>query len=422
LKEESRNRIILFSFVLTVFVIWLHAGESLISSIPGQIAVPGFFILSGFLFFRGVSGGQPDSDPGEAADTGAEKKESVPPESVMEEAAGTETEKKGSVQPGTGQKADGRPGSGQEENSQSENGQGDRGSSGKETKEGFLPLWMRAKLKRRVHTLLIPYLLWNFLYFLIYLVFGKAELSEIFSAVFLYSCNPVFWYLQQLILITLVTPFLYPVLKRKTAAVIWLILIFAAAVLYGQIHAVINVTLINEDALFYYSLGAFLSLYIYKEETDAAKNAAKDAVKDAAKDAAEKNNRFGWEDVFSCAVGFAAPFLLGSILPEELNNLEVILTRTAGALFTWFLIERIPRVKIYPWMKITFFIYATHYMVIRLVWAAETALGLNGSASANIVTYLMMPAFCVAAAYGIYLLMKKFTPKFLAVLTGNRGN
>lgn len=387
MKEKTGNRIILFSFALTVFVIWLHAGECLISSIPGQIAVPGFFILSGFLFFRGI-----------ISEDGAQKA-----------AVGSEG-----------------------------------------GKNGFLPVRMKEKLKRRVRTLLIPYLLWNFLYFVIYLICGKAEPKEFFSAVFLYSCNPVFWYLQQLILIKLIAPLLYFIMKKRIPAVIWLAFIFILAVLYDRIHSVVDIRFINEDALFYYSLGAFLSLHIRKEAENSEETGIPEVKMPAPEipetgsapaetpgmgtsltetDAAETSGEkrplrtffAEWKNVLITAGILLVFDLLSCILPDVIKNIGVIGLRTSGVLLVWLMIGKLPEVKIFPWMRITFFIYATHYMVIRLVWALETAMGLNGSAFANAVTYLIMPAVCTAAAYGLYILMKKLTPKLLEILTGGRG-
>lgn len=358
MKEQTGNRIILFSFVLTVFVIWLHAGESLISSIPGQIAVPGFFILSGFLFFRIPSGTFPDQPAGD----------------VSSEAAKTEST-------------------------------GDVSSEATKTESGFFPGWMRTKLLRRLRTLLIPYLTWNTIYFLIYLAVGKASIGELPQAVFHYSCNPVFWYLFQLNLITAVTPLLYQLMKRKWTAILWLAVIFTAAVFYSEIHAVIPFSFINEDALFYYSAGAFLSMYV-------------------AKPGGEESRRLTGISAGACA-GLLLLFTgLQYFVPDAVCNAAVIGQRLAGALLVWFLtglVKRDGSVRVFPWMKITFFIYATHYMVIRAVWAAEIALGLNGNEFANIVTYLIMPAVCTAAAYGLYILMKKTMPKVLGFLTGNRG-
>lgn len=352
MNENLRNQITRYSFILTVFVIWLHAGEPLISSIPGQIAVPGFFLLSGFLFFR-----VPAERPEEDQETGTE------------------------------------------------------GNGEAEKKSCLVPGWIRAKLRRRVHTLLIPYLLWNLIYFLIYLIAGKAELSEIFRAVFHYSCNPVFWYLYQLILIMLITPLLWLVLKRKTAAEIWLALIFLAAVFYGKIHSLIPVELINEDALFYFSLGGFSSLYLYKEENTSEESSSRGK---------GLKSRDGKLFLISCG-GLLLSAVLETVLPAVLINAAVIGTRVCGAAALWFLLRMLPDVPVKPWMQTTFFVYATHYMVIRAVWQAEIGLGLNEQAAANIATYLLMPALCFAAARLLYNIMKRYTPKLLALLTGGRG-
>ena len=340
MKEELRNQITLCSYVLTVFVIWLHAGEPLISSIPGQIAVPGFFILSGFLLFYH----SPEAGEG----------------------------------------------------------------------------WLKEKLKRRVRTLLIPYLSWNLIYFLIYLLFGKTSWRELPAAVLHYSCNPVFWYLYQLILIMLVSPLLYSVLKRRITAVIWLVLIFLAAAFYPVLAGAVPVELINGDALFYFSLGGTVSLHIYKGETAEKTIPGENGTEDTA----PAGPLFSSRPVYGLAVfsaGLLVSAMLGQVLPPALINLSVLGVRTAGAFALWFLLRLLPEIPVKPWMRITFFIYAVHYMVIRAVWAAETAAGLNGYAAANIVTYLLMPAVCTAAARVLYLAMKKTVPGLLSVLTGGRG-
>jgi len=380
LREETRNRIILFSFVLTVFVIWLHAGESLISSIPGQIAVPGFFILSGFLFYCG-SGTVLHRPIGDGVS-------STPGDDGICSATGD-----------------------------------DASADGPKKTCGFFPAWMGKKLLRRIRTLLIPYLVWNAIYFVIYLIAGKASISEFPQAVLFYSCNPVFWYLFQLNLITAMTPLLYLIMKRKVTAIIWLALIFVMAVFYGTIHTWIPASFINEDALFYYSVGAFLALYVAKPQRAESQRAESQRAESQSAESQPMESR----KLIGISAGASAGLMLlftamRYLLPGELLNIGVIGQRLSGALLVWFIVGLPKKIRIFPWMKITFFIYATHYMVIRAVWAGETALGLNGNEPANMITYFLMPAICVAAAYGLYILMKKLMPKTLAFLTGGRGD
>ena len=328
---KFERRVTVYSFVLTCFVIWLHAGESLLTGIPGQIAVPGFFIMSGYLFFRHLPYDAPAAFP-----------------------------------------------------------------------------VIRRKLRSRVRTLLVPYLLWNTMYYLIYLVFGKASLSEAPRAVFLYGCNPVFWYLWQLLLVTALAPLLFLTLRRKVPGVLFLSAVFVLAVLNGSLP----VHYCNEDALFYYSLGAFSAL------------CQKDAVEKPQDDTGRKllSRQF--------AVSLAV-FLLSGLLETALSMpyrlAGTVLQRAFGAILVWFLIEGAGQFivsgddgSLPSFMNLNFFVYATHYMVIRAVWALEGALHLGESAAANIITYLWMPAFCIAAACGLHRVLRKFAPRVLLVLTGGR--
>ena len=374
---KFERRVTVYSFVLTCFVIWLHAGESLLTGIPGQIAVPGFFIMSGYLFFRNIPHDAPKDVP-----------------AVPEESSGVRADcdvcrprahlAAGCTAPGNG------------------TGQG----TARTENTAFAVI--RRKLRSRVRTLLVPYLLWNTIYFLIYLVFGKAGLSEAPRAVFLYSCNPVFWYLWQLLLITALTPLLYLLLRRKVPGVLFLSAVFVLAVLNGSLP----VHYCNEDALFYYSLGAFSALCY------------RDAVEKPQDDSGRKllSRQFA---------GTLAVFLLSGILETALSMpyrlAGTILQRAFGAALIWFLIEGAGRFivsgddgSLPPFMNLNFFVYATHYMTIRAVWALEGALRLGESAAANIITYLLMPAFCIAAACGLHRVLRKFAPRVLLVLTGGR--
>ncbi len=397
---KQNEKLLLTSFIFTIFVVWLHAGEPLLSYVPGQVAVPGFFMLSGYLFMKGIP-----------SDDAAAEKEAV-----------------------------------------------------------------RGKLKRRVNTLVIPYLLWNAIYFVIYLVTGRAQIGEIFEAVFLYRCNPVFWYMFQLILITVLAPVIYYIMKKgRAAALILLAAIFTLAVLYAKLPF----HYCNEDALFYYCLGAYLVLRgTYgdggtlrgacsglREQQAATRPEAgthrnppspDDALHDSLPAASLPDDaQRGW--IASCAssaASFAAKrelseaaewrrsmvppargfiitvaatalfLLVRGVLPADLRNVSEVGYRAAGALAVYFLVELVYEkkggIEVRPWMKVNFFVYATHYMIIRIIWALETAAGLNGNQTANVITYLVMPAICIGTAYGLSVIMKKYVPKVYSVLTGGR--
>ena len=89
-----------------------------------------------------------------------------------------------------------------------------------------------SKWKSRCKSLLLPYVLWNILYYLGYVVvtrlsfveniIGKEpvafNLKELLLAAVYYKYNPVFWYLFQLLLLVLLAPFLYMIIRRKGLA------------------------------------------------------------------------------------------------------------------------------------------------------------------------------------------------------------
>ena len=73
------------------------------------------------------------------------------------------------------------------------------------------------KIHKRVSSLVIPYLLFNTLYYLLNVLIKKDvsfSFSELYIVAINYKYNPVFWYMLQLIIIILLTPILYMVLDN----------------------------------------------------------------------------------------------------------------------------------------------------------------------------------------------------------------
>ncbi len=123
------------------------------------------------------------------------------------------------------------------------------------------------KWKRRVKSLLVPYLLWNFLYYAGYLVAGLLGLEKVVNrsvsltlpnvlrAVFYFEYNPVFWFMYQLILLVLLAPVIYLFIRK-----LWSGLPFLLLLLLG-IHKELSLPELNLDALFYYSVAGFCALH-----------------------------------------------------------------------------------------------------------------------------------------------------------------
>ena len=355
IHKSFDKRITLYGFVLTIAVIWVHAvepgfaaglasardgslfasAERLLGNGLGQLAVPGFFCMSGYLFFSNM---------------------------------GTEC--------------------GQAELMQS----------------------FKAKLTSRIYSLLLPYILWNVIYYLIYLALGRAELSVVafISAVMDYSFNPVFWYLHELILITLITPLIYVLTRNKYMAAAVLLSLFAAAVFYERL----SFHYANEDALFYYTFGGACALHLSKYAHRA-----------------EYIGRAG-----------AACFLIFVICTEAKASLysygymaAVILGRLSGLLGVFACCCAAVRrdkdktgLPIY--MRYNFFIYAVHYLELRLIqWAfgllsvAVSGRALFDNDILSAAVYVAMPLMCIAISVAAGSLMQRHAPRLYGVLTGGRS-
>lgn len=334
-----QDRIRIFSFVLTVLVIWIHAVEpgfaweghaagsgslyrilqSLLGSYLGQVAVPGFFCMSGYLFFRN----------------------GVPPFS--------------------------------------------------------------AKLKSRARTLLIPYVLWNIVYYIIYMIAGRAEpgARQLADAVLNYRFNPVFWYLKELIIITVLTPLIYIFIKNKKAALFSAASVFAAACVYDRLPF----HLVNEDALFYYMTGAALALHAGWSETD----------------------KRSMKALFGMGItGFLLCDLLNGSETAWIMIAGAIMKRICGVLGLFAAVslasDRMPHTGM-PWyMKYNFFVYAVHYLEIRLFRSALYC-AFSGSVPdiAAALLYAVMPVLCIALSGALGGAAKRIVPGVYYIFTGGRS-
>ena len=262
------------------------------------------------------------------------------------------------------------------------------------------------KWKRRIHSLLIPYLLWNVLYYIAEILgsyvpglnglLGKYYLKTDFlgfirAAVF-FESNPVFWFMFQLILLVILAPVLWFFLKRKWTAVLFALFLGILWWFWPP------VPVLNTDDLIYYYAGAFWAVH--------------------GKSIAEN----GWSR--RRALAGAGIVLLGAaiyqihlttFLPQPLVLYLMILPWGI-----WLLMDerRIPEPKRY--MKETFFIYATHFYVVRLI-GKLAAIPFQGSAAAGALLYILMPVPAVFICHMLARILGKISPRALAVLNGGRS-
>ena len=263
------------------------------------------------------------------------------------------------------------------------------------------------KWMRRVTSLLVPYLIWNLLYYFGYLVASYIPyLSEIvnrdriaFSAAglirgaLLYEANPVFWFMFQLLLLTVLAPVLYLFMEHAVTGVLWLALLF-----WGIVSGV-QLPWLNLDALTYYSLAAFAALHgraFAESRWD------------------KYRGILGAEFVILGAV-LAAEYYLYSRIPP------IVFSRCLVPAGMWLLVDERRLAERKPFMECTFFVYAFHFLPVRLLnkLAAKAFYG-NGFLAA--VLYLVMPAIGYAVCWQAAKLIMHLTPRIWRVLSGGRGS
>lgn len=335
-----RNRVSWIQFILCVLVVLVHAYnidnfqltaegnlatwlERFLSEELGQIAVPGFFMVSAFLFYRNFNWNQ-----------------------------------------------------------------------------------LARKWGSRVRTLLIPYLFWNLFYYVAYLIMthipaiqarlerppAALSVGEFWRAAFSYQYNSVFWFLYQLILLVLLAPAIYVLLRNKLSGFATLGVVFTLLMLR------IDLPLLNMDALMYYLIGSILALH--------------------------------WEDVVrkQQSRAMAVPALLWlflsfgiHLLSEKMQSVQLLLIyRMTFPPGIWFLLASLPLPRAGGWMKRTFIVYAIHFLIIRALNKLAGPV-LPGSSVGAILCYLLGPVLSFAAAEAADRVMGRLLPRAWAFMGGNRG-
>ncbi|MDO5417195.1 MAG: acyltransferase [Lachnospiraceae bacterium] len=339
-ESRFRNKITWFTYFYSVLVIWAHsyngelflgktsrgfavAGfESIFGGLLGQLAVPGFFLISAYLFYRNFDWN----------------------------------------------------------------------------------CWMR-KWKSRARSILIPYLLWNGIYYLGYVIgsrlpffgpiVGKGtvpfDVPAFLDAVLCHRYLYVFWYLEQLIFLVLLAPVLYPVLRRFWSGVLLLASVFAA------VWMKVDLLLINEDALFYYCAGAFLALQGRQLEKPWRKERAVLGL------------------LLMGAGGVSLSLTARYFLPGT-----TVLYRFLVPLGLWLAVDEGRLSKARGWMECSFFLYAVHFALVRLVNKTVAALA-PPQVWLPVALYLLMPVLMTAVSYRLSAGIKKYTPVLWRVLNGGRG-
>lgn len=339
-ERQFHNKVTWFTFLFSILVIWVHSYNSelflgktssaefvynlehFLGGTIAQIAVPGFFMISSYLFFRNFSW-------------------------------------------------------------------------------DVLP----RKWKSRFFSIAVPFVLWNVIYYVGYLlasripvmtdVVGRGSvpfsLPILVKAALEYTYNPVFWYLFQLILLIIIAPILYVILKNAwIGAVALVIFLFLAG--SGS-----TVPVLNLDALFYYSAAAYGALHCkYWVEGSAGRNT-----------------------LLAGGVLFGAAVVMGVWQNLEYRILNTVLFRFLMPVALWLLVDAFRLREAKKWMTYNFFLYATHFAVVRFVNKAGVMI-LPSCTIVPLLLYLTMPVIAIGVNSILAAVIRRFSPPLWSILNGGR--
>lgn len=307
-------------------------------------------------------------------------------------------------------------------------------------------VWFR-KLRSRLFSYLLPYLLWNSGMTGLYLAFGRAPFrpESILEGIFLYRYNPVFWYFYQLILLTYAIPFMALFVlflqREKNARKPLLSFLFPCFFLL-LVYFRIDIPFLNEDAGFYYTFGGAVGVLLNcRSESWGAecREERREGEKEETKrsDFGCSGKRLAW---LSATLLLFALFSYGNTLaPHRIGVLllSTVLYRLGMALFLltltmllWSLSGSRSQRKGSSGM--TFFLYASHYLFLRPWFFMQNGIfralkkDLPNQAGDPLVDegkllfYLLSPLYCLFLAYLVSRALKRLSPKLWKALNGGR--
>jgi peptidoglycan/LPS O-acetylase OafA/YrhL len=272
-------------------------------------------------------------------------------------------------------------------------------------------------IKKRFKTIMLPFVLWCVFWFLfMYFLQQLPVIKEYFSEpihlmafqdkilnLFFYPLNYPFWFLRELMVLIILTPLLF--LGIKYLKIIFVFLLFALAIFFGNIMAKYDFRILGSIPLLFFSLGAFLSLNKM--------------------DITFKPKKINAILLLIFWIGFN----LMSIYVEKYSFLDDTVIRAGnifkdflGCLAVWYLYDVFNRDyqwKNYSFYNYSFFIFAFHG-IPALIFVRISSIICKGNPYYLFLAYLLIFISAVVISIFVGKSTNKLLPKVYKILTGSR--
>lgn len=273
------------------------------------------------------------------------------------------------------------------------------------------------KAKKRIFSLLIPYLFFSTLYTVYFMVLSnvpffkgkinyanaaKLNVGNVFSGVFLAKYAGILYYVRNLICLTIIFPIIYYSLKIKPIA--YLVLVGLFFVYFFDLNVPSKISLVIKiDVWFWYYLGVVVSVSV--------------------KDFKKLKTR---DSLIFLSVGLLIVLLL-CIYRLNLNiKFSSIVTRiidkTSSIILVicfWFAFDLVVTEKTIKLENISFFVYCIHSLILESFQKIIFLFGDKNMLFASI-RYFIPPCLTYFIIIAIALFMDRFMPKTFKVISGGR--
>ena len=270
------------------------------------------------------------------------------------------------------------------------------------------------KIKARLFTLVIPYLLWNTIW-MIWEIFNSYSfiakfstanvpypltLTSILKGIFFYGCNIPFWFIFDLIVFSFAAPLVFLIIKNTYIGIISIIILSIVS-LFG-IHLPMDVFYYPMSIVFYL-MGALVGYHFF--------------------DFASKKSS---KPIQIASFIFLAAYILAkNIVPQEIhvdNYLTQTVVYTLAAFSLWnvadIFIEQIKPKAIY---RRSFAVYAMH-LPVAIVVLKIFSFCTPQTEWLEFPKFIIMVILTLAIINFVCAFLEKFAPKIYATLMGNRIN
>lgn len=273
----------------------------------------------------------------------------------------------------------------------------------------------KVKIKKRIHTLLIPYLFWVLFGILFYYVLQSVPQTQsfftkklirdydsvdFFNAIFVKMIPYQFWFISDLMVLTLLSPLLYIITKNLKH---WFLLL----VLPFWMLTIDNIFFTSESLLFF-SFGIYLSIH---KKVVVSEEVSKSVVYILL---------FCWTFLLALKTFFQIEHL--SLFWIQICHKIAILV---GVFAFWFLYDLLYKNGksfidvINPILQFTFFIYAFHEPILTIIKKGMFYF-FGKHEEMHIVVFFLSPVITIFSCLIAGWLLKKLIPQGFKIVTGNR--